>query len=189
MNSGIERQLKKLLPERRYRHSLAVAHWARTLAHRHQGHGQHAFLAGLLHDCARALSPEKLKVLLKAYRGKYFDRATRANPALWHNPAGVILARRDYKIRHPFILRAIALHSTGDRHMRLLDKIIYVADFSEPGRTFTEAQAVRTVAAQDLDRAVGLTVKYKMDYLLSEGKTLHPRSLALARGLSMVVSS
>ncbi len=189
MSSHVERQLKKVLPERRYRHSLAVAHWAKALAQRHRGHGQHAFLAGLLHDCARHLSPDKLRGLLEGYRGKYFDSATKATPALWHNPAGVVVARRDYNIRHPYILRAMALHSTGDRHMRLLDKIIYVADFSEPGRIFAQAQEVALVAREDLDQAVWLTVKYKVAYLLGEGKTVHPRSLALARGLSIVVSS
>lgn len=179
----IKNHLKANLPEKRYLHSLSVADWARDLAVHHRLDGEQAYLAGLLHDCARTLHPDDLFKLLRRYRGRYFDEDTKANPSLWHNPGGIMIASKEYGIKHPFILRAIALHSTGDSHMRWLDKVIYVADYSEPNRGFSHAKQIRQAALKDLELGVYLTAHYKVDYLKQAGKVVHPRSLALIRKL------
>lgn len=183
----IHHYLKKNLSQLRYRHCVGVAQWAQTLAAEHHINSQQAYLAGLLHDCARTLHPDNLYETLRGYRGKYFDEATKANPSLWHNPGGLMLAKRDYAITNPYILRAIALHSTGAVGMRPLDKIIYVADYSEPHRAFSHAKLIRQAALQDLDQAVYLTVKYKVAYLQKAKKAIHPRTIALAKSLGIQV--
>jgi len=183
---ALRTRLRNQLTPGRYAHSLATAGLAVELARRHGGDPKRAYLAGLLHDCARDLSPEQLAAVLKVYRGPFLDPAVRATPELWHDPAGVVLARREYGVCDAGVLRAIVRHSTGGPDMALLEKIIYVADFSEPLRGYPEAKSVRELARRDLDAAVAGVVRAKLEYLRQEGKLVHPLTKALAKELGVV---
>jgi HD superfamily phosphohydrolase YqeK len=90
-----------------------------------------------------------------------------------------VLAYRRYGVRDTGILSALALHPTGAPGMRLLDKILFVADYAEPLRAFAAAARLRRLAAKNLDAAVAAAARSKAAYLLSRGAVLHPRSRAL----------
>ena len=137
-----------------------------------------------MHDCARALPPERLRELLRGYRGRTWDKATRALPALWHAPAGAVQAYRRYGIRDTGVLRACALHATGAPGMRTLDKIIFIADYAEPRRSFAAAARLRQLATKDLEAALAAAVRAKNAYLQSRGAVVHPRSRALLASLA-----
>lgn len=175
------RQLKHSLTPRRLAHVQATARLAAALAPAYGVAPERAYLAGLLHDCARELNARQLTRLLKNYRGKYFPAATRAVPGLWHNPAGVLLARNRFQVRDSLILRAIALHSTGAGRMTRLDQLLYVADYCEPLRKHAGTRRLRKLAAVDLWGAVAGVTRSKIAYLTSRGMPLHPFARQLAR--------
>lgn len=175
--AAVLKKIRHDLPARRYAHCLGTAELAARLAPQARVDPQRAFLAGLLHDCARALDRNRLQAILQAYRGKYFDPATRRHPPLWHDPASVYLAIHDYGVRDPGILRAIARHSTGGPDMRPLDKLVFVADYCESGRTHPDAARIRKLAA------TAATAASKLAYLRARGEILHPRALALELSL------
>ena len=54
-----EKQLQKKLDEERYTHTLGVAYTAACLAMRHGYSVEKAYLAGLLHDCAKCMDNKK----------------------------------------------------------------------------------------------------------------------------------
>lgn len=56
------------------------------------------------------------------------------NPFLLHAKVGSFLAREKYGVNDKAILDAITYHTTGRPNMSTLDKIIYIADYIEPGR-------------------------------------------------------
>ena len=56
------------------------------------------------------------------------------NPSLLHAKLGAFLAARNYHVEDREILNAITCHTTGTPHMTRLDKILYIADYIEPGR-------------------------------------------------------
>ncbi len=174
-------KLKQWLTPRRLAHVQATARLAADLAPRQGLDPGRAYLAGLLHDCARDLNPRQLRHLLKNYRGKYFPAATRAAPGLWHNPAGVMLARNRFQVKDPLILRAIALHSTGASRMTTLDKLVYVADYCEPLRKHPGTRGLRRLAGKNLAAAVAGVTRSKIAYLVSRGIPLHPQTRQLAR--------
>jgi predicted HD superfamily hydrolase involved in NAD metabolism len=176
----LERTLRSRLTPGRFAHTVSTAHLAAELAQRHGGSPERAYLTGLLHDCGRDLSPEQLHRLLKKYRGRYLDPETRATPALWHNPAAAYLAVHTYGVRDSGILRAIARHSTGAPDMHTLDKIIYVADYSERLRKYPEATRIRALAIKDLDAAVAAVTLDKVRYLQKYHASIHSRTLGLA---------
>ena len=63
----IQHQLETTLSEKRYIHSLNVAQEAVKLAGQYGGNADKAYLAGLLHDCAKEIAYEKALQLLEKY--------------------------------------------------------------------------------------------------------------------------
>ena len=64
-------------------------------------------------------------------------------PALLHAPLSGVRAKCEYDIDDVEIINAIDCHTTGRENMTLLDKIIFVADTVEPGRTYAEAEMLK----------------------------------------------
>ena len=65
--------------------------------------------------------------------------------------------------------------------MTTLEKIIYLADFTEPTRSFPGVETVRTAQYEDLDRAMFLALSMSMDEVRSRGGSPHPRSMEALR--------
>jgi HD superfamily phosphohydrolase YqeK len=51
-------------------------------------------------------------------------------------------------------LHSIELHTTGDAGMSILDKVVFVADYIEPNRSFRGVQTARKIAKRNLDETV-----------------------------------
>jgi predicted HD superfamily hydrolase involved in NAD metabolism len=169
-------RLKSGLKSARYAHTLGVVKTARTLAKMHGVDPERAALAAWLHDWAKALDREAMKRLLVRAG---VDRQERALPALWHAPVGAYLARRDFAVSDPEILRAIRFHTTGSPGQTPLQKLLFVADYIEPGRPkWPELPALRRLARRDLGAAWSQVLKEKLMDLILRGRPLHPRSLA-----------
>ena len=97
MLTEIKEKLKKTLPEKRYIHSLGVADEAKRLAEVYGCDADKAYLAGLLHDCAKGYTQEEQFRLCSEY-GVKLDKISKKCPAVIHAPLGAEVARREYKI-------------------------------------------------------------------------------------------
>ena len=172
----IEQYLKEKLKPKRFAHVLSVRDTAVDLARRHAADPQKLNFAALLHDCAKWMSPEELFEAAMRY-GIQLDGIERANPSVLHARIGAELAIEDFDISHPDILSAVRVHTTGNGAMTLIDKILYVADFAEPKRTYREADLVLKLAYQDLNRAVLEVSRYKIERLLIKGAAIHPNTI------------
>ncbi len=99
----------------------------------------------------------------------------RGNSALLHSKAGSVLARTKYGVTDKEVLDAIRYHTTGRPGMTLLDKIVFVADYMEPGREEAPDLAeVRPLAFQDLDQALLRILSDTLVYLNGTGKKIDP---------------
>ena len=172
----IERYLNEKLKPRRYAHVLSVRDTAVDLAIRFSADLMNVNFAALLHDCAKWMSPDELLESAVHY-GLQLDAIERANPSVLHARIGAELAVEFFEIDQPEILSAIRVHTTGNGAMTLIDKILYVADFAEPKRTYREADLVRKLAYQDLNRAVLEVSRYKIERLLIKGAAIHPNTI------------
>ena len=65
-------------------------------------------------------------------------------------------------IKDPEILSAIKYHTTAKPNMTLLEKLLYVSDFTEPTRSYPDIDFYRKTAREDIDRTVALGLK--MEY-------------------------
>ncbi len=136
-------KLKNKLTTKRFEHTLRVEKAARYLSKLHHGEHEKVVLAALLHDNAKNYPTDKKLKLCKKY-SIALSHAEQQNIDLVHAKLGGVLAREKYGITDPDIINAVMYHTTGRPRMSLTEKIIYIADFIEPGRKeFPGLQKVR----------------------------------------------
>lgn len=172
----ITKALKRVLSEKRFNHTIGVAETARSLAERWGVDPDSAYLAGLVHDCAKELPEGRMVKMLEGH-GYICDELERSSPNILHAPLGSILARKLYGVEDREILDAVRYHTTGRPQMSLMEKIIYVADFIEPGRKYKESQAVRDLAYTDIDKAVLKETDIVIKYIIEKGGVIHTQSV------------
>ena len=165
-------KLKKKLSAKRYAHSLRVAEWAQEMAVLCGFDPNSAYLAGLLHDCARENTPAGFLAKAKQNRIRLTAKYKNA-PVLLHGLLGARAARQEFGIRNKDILNAIQNHTLGHARMSDLEKIIFIADYTEPARKFPAARAIRRqlLANKDLNKAALSKVKYMLKYAKKRRKT------------------
>ncbi|MCI8514840.1 MAG: nicotinate (nicotinamide) nucleotide adenylyltransferase [Lachnospiraceae bacterium] len=129
----IRKDLEKRLNPHRFAHTLGVARTAEELAAAYGADGEKAYLAGLLHDCAKDI-PDKDQIHRAKMAGLTLSEQELLSPALIHAKLGAYYARERYGVRDEEILNAIRYHTTGRPAMTLLETILYIADYIEPGR-------------------------------------------------------
>ena len=168
----IRKSLEKSLDAKRYEHSLGVAYISSALAMRYGADISKALVAGYLHDCAKCLSDEK-KLSICKKNNIEISEAEQNKPCLLHAKVGSFLAKKEYGIEDEDILNAITYHTTGRPGMSILEKIVYLADYIEPGRKLVpNLEKIRTLAFKDMDEALLLTLENIIRYLQETGETM-----------------
>ncbi len=170
----IEKKLQKELDKKRFVHTIGVAYTAVNLAMAHGENLYNAYLAGLLHDCAKCIPADEKLVLCRKYNLQLSD-AEQANPDLMHAKLGAVIAKEKYDVRDEAILDAICYHTTGKPNMTELEKIVYIADYIEPNRKMLDGlKEVRQVAFQDLNKAMVLISHHVLQYLQEKEVSIDP---------------
>lgn len=163
----IRRKMEKTLDAKRFEHTLGVAYVASSLAMCYGEDLNKALLAGLLHDCAKCIDNEK-KIAICEKHNIPINEVERENPFLLHAKVGSYFAMKRFNIHDPDVINAILNHNTGRPGMSLLEKIIYVADYIEPGRKQApNLSQIRKLAFQDLDKALIRILEDTLHYLKS----------------------
>ena len=161
----LKKAMKKEQDAKRFEHTIGVEYTAAALAMRYDCDIRKAQAAGLLHDCAKCLTDEK-RLSICEKNGIPITEAERRSPFLLHAKVGAYLAKEKYGITNQDILNAIQNHTTGRRGMSLLEKIIFVADYIEPGRKQAPNLAeIRKLAFVNLDSALLTILEDTLTYL------------------------
>ena len=164
--------MEKKLSSHRYEHVKNVAKTAVRLALIFGEDSDKAYTAGLLHDCAKYLDDEAM-LAAASQAGIELDEIEKKAVPLVHAKVGAYFARTRYGIEDTDILNAILYHTTGRPGMSMLEKIIYIADYIEPGRKRmvnddkgeSLLNTARSIATYDLDEALRFILKSTVDYL------------------------
>lgn len=175
----LRKEMEKTLEPKRYEHTLSVAYTAANLAAVHGLDVDKALVAGMLHDCAKCLSHKKQVTLCSKNNMQLSELEALEDSPLIHAKAGSILAKEEYGIGDEDILNAIYYHTTGRPQMSPLEKIIYIADYIEPGRKHVKRTAeekradrlnqIRRMAYRDLDETLCNILSDTLDYLNERG--------------------
>ena len=170
----IRKAMRKTLDPKRFEHTLGVEYTSAALAIRYDADIMNAQLAGLLHDCAKCLSDEKRLSICEKHNIS-INEVERRNPFLLHAKVGCFLAMEEYKVYDTDVINAILNHTTGRPGMSLLEKIVFIADYIEPGRKRApNLKAIREMAFIDLDKALLMILKDTLVYLESTGSEYDP---------------
>ena len=169
-------KLQAALSDKRMAHTTGVLKTALELAQANGVDPKKARIAALLHDCAKSLPASEL-----------FLRSSDPDPIppVLHAEVGALIAKEQYGVSDPDILRAIRLHTTGDANMTALDKIVYLADMIEPSRDYPGVDAIR--AEHDLDRATLLALQRSLAHIKERGFSVHPATLRAINDLGGTV--
>ena len=164
--------VKGQLTEKRYIHTIGVMETSIALAEKYGADPKKAELAAIFHDYAKFRPEEEMKrIILEQNMPKDL---LEFHPELWHAPVGAFLVREEAGISDREVLSAIRYHTTGRADMALLDKVVFLADYIEPGRSFPGVDAVRECAEESLDEAVFMALRNTISFLLSKNASIYP---------------
>jgi nicotinate-nucleotide adenylyltransferase len=175
---AVDTHLRKNLTPGRYEHSRRVAETARRLALDHGADPEKAMTAGLVHDIARELPPAEV-IRLAEESGCLPTEQEISNPVLLHGRAAARILERDWGLDDREILDAVIDHTVGSIRMGILGKIIFVADFVEPGREYHELVADWDWKGRSINSLLAQTVALIRAHLLETGRQLAPEGEAL----------
>ncbi|WP_300282334.1 bis(5'-nucleosyl)-tetraphosphatase (symmetrical) YqeK [Peptacetobacter sp.] len=174
----IKEILKGMLTEKRYVHSINVANCAREMAKIYGEDEEKAYLAGVVHDCAKYFKNDKVEEYVKKYNIE-LDELETGNISLSHSVIGAYVAKYDFKIDDEDVISSVRYHTTGKVDMNLMEKIIYIADLIEVGRDYPGVEELRELVSNGkLDDAMIKSFDNTIALMLKKGNTIHPRSVA-----------
>lgn len=154
----------KLSPKR-YAHTRGVVEMALEYAKLNGINYDETFIAALFHDIAKELSTEETLAICNKY-GIALDEYERTHLYLVHGKVGAVILQRDWGISKPSILDAIRYHTLGRLNMTDLEKVIYLADMTEEGRSsYKGKDEIKRIAQYNLDRAMYKALLSSYNYI------------------------
>ncbi len=174
LREKIIQRLEKKQSQKRFKHTLNVEKTAVELASIYGVDHERVSLAALLHDYAKNYSTEKKEQLCQKY-AIALSELEHENMDLAHSKLGAAIAKEKYHIEDEDILNAILFHTTGRPHMSLIEKIIYISDFIEPGRKeFPGLVKARKLAYEDIDKSLIKVLLLSINHLVDQEKPIDP---------------
>jgi predicted HD superfamily hydrolase involved in NAD metabolism len=167
--------VKKQLTEHRYTRTIGVMETSIELARMYGADPEKAELAAIFHDYAKFRPLEEMKEII--VREKMPPILLEYSPELWHAPVGAYLVEKEVGITDQEVLSAIKFHTAGRADMTLLEKVVYVADYIEPGRKFPGVEEVRELAKESLDAALIQAVKNTVFFLMKKDQPVYPKTM------------
>lgn len=134
----LESMIKDEMSEKRYKHTVSVAHLAAEFAKNNGLDSTKAYVAGMLHDIAKEMDYDKAKKMMKKYYPQYIDKPHQ----IYHQWLSAYVAKHTYKIDDEDIIQAITNHTTASLDMKLLDMCVYCADKLDPLRGYDSRQEI-----------------------------------------------
>ena len=191
----INEDVKKALSEKRYVHSIGVMNKAEELARIYGVNVNKAKLVGLAHDIGKELSKEE-KLEYAKNNNLDVDEIEKKNIGLLHGKIGADICKKRYDFTQD-MQDAIRYHTTGSgkKDMKLLDKIIFLADKIEENRVYKYGkqmkalEELRKLANENLDLAIVKAIDNSLVYTIEKGELIHPDSVITRNKLITALSS
>ncbi|MFL1623264.1 bis(5'-nucleosyl)-tetraphosphatase (symmetrical) YqeK [Staphylococcus capitis] len=176
--SEAKKLVKEKLPEKRYNHSLRVAETAVKLAEIYDGDKDKAELAGVLHDYCKY---DDLSSMYQIVRQCELESDLLSyGSEILHGPVCAAIMEHDYHIEDEEVLLAINYHTTGRQQMTKTEKLIFIADYIEPGRKTPGVEEIRDMAYNQgsLDKTIYEISKRTVLFLIGKDITVYGATIA-----------
>ena len=163
------------LKARRIPHVLGTEEMAVHLAQKYGADVDAARQAALLHDCTKRLSMDEQMALCEHYKIE-LDVLEKSALKLLHAKTGAAIAKDVFAMSDE-VVSAILWHTTGKADMTLLEKVIYLADFTERTRDFPGVEELRAACERDLDEALQMGFEMTVEEMKEWGNPVHEKTL------------
>lgn len=173
----IENDVKSVLSEYRFTHSLGVVKKAVELAKIYGLQEETAKKVGIAHDIAKEMTDEEMLEYVKNNNIE-IDEIETVKPSLLHGKIGADIAAKKYGFTEDMV-NAIKWHTTGRKNMSMLEKIIYVADKTEENRKGTRLnlEKSRELSTQNIDEALIFLMNEFITYNIKNEWLIHPETI------------
>ncbi|MCL2222337.1 MAG: bis(5'-nucleosyl)-tetraphosphatase (symmetrical) YqeK [Oscillospiraceae bacterium] len=123
--------------------------------------------AAILHDITKKLDFNENLCIITGHGEKIYE-LKKGEEKLLHSITGSLLAKSMFGMSDA-VTNAIRWHTTGKSRMSMLEKIIYLADYTESTRNFPEVEELRKKAYSNIDDAMKMGLEMTVSDLLSRG--------------------
>lgn len=172
-----ENEIKNKLSQKRYNHSMQVAEQAKKLALKYGADADKAYIAGMLHDIMKEVSYEDTLKYCDEH-GIKLTNLERNTYKILHGIAGADYIRQNCNINDVDIINSVRYHVTARAGMSLLEKIVYLADFTSNDRNFDGVDNLRTAVQINIDTGMQAALSFTIKELLDKGNCyIHPDTL------------
>lgn len=170
--------VKEKLPKKRYKHSLRVAETAVKLAEIYDGDKDKAELAGVLHDYCKYDDLSTMYQVVRQYELET-DLLSYGGEIL-HGPVCSAIMENDFDVKDEEVLLAIKYHTTGRQQMTKTEKLVFIADYIEPGRKTPGVEEIRDMAYNQgsLDKTIYEISKRTVLFLIQKDITVYGATIA-----------
>ena len=146
-------RIQSRLSEKRFLHSLNVAKEAERLSLLYGADPEKAYRCGLLHDVMKDDPPEAQREYIRQC-GIELTAEEESSHKLWHSIAGAAYLERELGIKDQEMIFAVRYHTSARAGMGLLEKIVYLADFTSADRDYNGVDRMRQKVDRSLEEAM-----------------------------------
>ena len=164
--------IRPLMGDYRYNHSVNVSEEAVILAKIYGADAEKAYIAGILHDITKEI-PKEEQLQIISNGGIILDDVQQNASKLWHSISGSVYVHEQLGISDTDIINSIRYHTTGRAGMSLLEKIIFIADFTSAERSYKDVEIMREKSRISLEDAMLFACKFTICDLSSKGLAIH----------------
>lgn len=167
-------EVKKKVTLKRYNHTLGVIEEAVLLSKIYGVDLDKARIAASLHDYTKYLDEEQEKEIMIKYYG--FNTYNALPKQVIHGFTAAVVSKEELGVDDVDILNAIKYHTIGRKNMSTLEKIIYIADFTEPNRNSEISKEIHNIAIKNLDLALYKIMKFVINDCINNNKIVPKES-------------
>ena len=153
------------LSPKRYAHTRGVVEMALEYAKINGVDYDATFIAALFHDIAKEFPLKETLRLCTKYNIE-LDEFEQRHIGLAHGKIGAAILEDEWEVHDKDILNSVRYHTVGRMDMSDLEKIVYLADMTEEGRSpYKGKEQIKSLAKHNLDKAMYMALSSSYNYV------------------------
>lgn len=165
---------KRNVSSKRYQHIKGVVKTAKKLARQFLVPNEPSAIAAWAHDIAREWDGKLYRTFLE-HRGYEPNNDEIANPIFLHGRTAAFILVERFGVKDTEIISAVTHHTLGNENPGDLGKLLYAADYMEPGRKYITKELFEDLINQPSLNHVIQRISQELE--LKE-KEIHPQTIA-----------
>lgn len=164
-------EVKETLSEKRLKHSEGVVKRAVEYAQIYNVDINTVKLVAIAHDIAKELTDEEYQKAIEKYNIS-IDEIEQKSRNLLHSKVGACLCKEKFGFTDDMV-NAVKYHTTGRENMSILEKIIYLADATDPNRTYLDMDYYVGIISKDINKGMVEVLRWVIGQLIERDEYIH----------------